>query len=71
MLMKKLISVLADPLSLYYNTFMSSGYLSQVWKTAVVAPAYKKGHHVIQLTIVRSHKQAYFVSSWNELLLEK
>jgi len=43
MLIKKLISVLAHPLSLYYNTFMSSGYLPQVWKTAVVAPAYKKG----------------------------
>ena len=43
MLIKKLINVLADPLSLYYNTFMSSGYVPQVWKTAVVAPAYKKG----------------------------
>jgi len=43
MLNKKLINVLADPLSLYYNTFMSSGYLAKVWKTTVVAPAYKKG----------------------------
>jgi len=43
MLIKKLIGVLADPLSLYYNTFMSIGYLPHVWKTAVVAPAYKKG----------------------------
>jgi len=42
MLIKILMNILADPLSLYSNTFMSSGYLPKVWKTAVVAPAYKK-----------------------------
>ena len=43
MLIKELINVLADPLSLYYNTFMSIGCLPRVWKAAVVVPAYKKG----------------------------
>ena len=43
LMLQKLRSVLCQPLSLFYNSFMSIGQIPDVWKTAVVTPVYKKG----------------------------
>jgi hypothetical protein len=40
---KMLASSLADPLSMPFSSFMSIGQVPETWKTAIVAPIYKKG----------------------------
>jgi Reverse transcriptase (RNA-dependent DNA polymerase) len=42
-LIKKLIPALSLPLSLIFNSFMSTGKLPSAWKRAIVTPIYKKG----------------------------
>ena len=61
-LLTALIPVLASPLSMMYNSFMSTGKLPTVWKNATVIPFFKKVHHLIQPIIDRFHKQASFVN---------
>ena len=42
-LLQKLCSILAGPLSLFYNSFMSIGQVPDAWKKAAVTPVYKSG----------------------------
>ena len=42
-LYKKLASVLAEPLSLRFTSFMSVGQMPKAWTHAIVTPVYKSG----------------------------
>ena len=42
-MLKNLAGRLAYPLSLIFNSFMSTGSVPEAWKSAIVTPVYKSG----------------------------
>jgi hypothetical protein len=79
LLQSKLIGVLASPLSLIFNSFMSVGKLPKAWKSAIITPIHKGGSKsevsnyrpVSQTSVFCKLLERVFVADVSDYLLAK